>query len=59
LEASLIEDEKYHYFDEEGDLLHDTEFFEEKMQKMVVVDYEENPILTTTSKSATLSARSN
>ena len=43
LEDSLIQDEKFHFFDQEGDLIVDKDFFDEKMQRIFTIEFEENP----------------
>jgi uncharacterized protein YkuJ len=43
LEESLISDKRFQYFDNDGELVLDKEFFDEKMQRIFTIDYEENP----------------
>lgn len=39
LEQALITEEKFHYFDKEGEFIMDKEFFEERMQRIFILDY--------------------
>lgn len=51
--------EKYNYFDQEGDLVMDKEFFEEKIQRLMIIDYDENAAFQTYQRPATRCAREN
>lgn len=35
----MIEEERFQYFDREGEFIMDKEFFEERMQRIFILDY--------------------
>lgn len=42
LEKQLISECKFSFFDDDGNLIADREFFEEKIQRLFLIDFDEN-----------------
>ncbi|CAK70738.1 unnamed protein product (macronuclear) [Paramecium tetraurelia] len=59
LEKSLISEQKFYYFDDDGNLVADREFFEEKIQRLFLIDFDENLALQTHQRPASRCAREN